>query len=170
MPDKRGTWSEERIAQLKRFHQDGLTSSQIAREIGVTRNAVIGKLSRLGLSRPRDVVRAQQKRAAKLLRPRRARFSIVAKNGALAPAFAAPPPPAATPTAPAIEVAPVFEGRGCTLLELSHGKCRWPIDGPDGKEVFFCGNDRVEGLPYCSAHARLAYRPSAARQRSGAEA
>ena len=75
----RATWSSERIDQLKRCFQAGLSSSQIAREMGVTRNAVIGKMNRLGLSRPKDALAKQhheQKRAAKLARPRRMRFSI----------------------------------------------------------------------------------------------
>ncbi len=43
------TWTPERIEQLRNFATSGLSSSQIAAEIGVTRNAVIGKLHRLGL-------------------------------------------------------------------------------------------------------------------------
>src|ERR1700722_1403704 len=45
------TWTAERIEQLRNFASSGLSSSQIAAEIGVTRNAVIGKLNRLGLAR-----------------------------------------------------------------------------------------------------------------------
>src|SRR5277367_4975507 len=44
------TWTAERIEQLRNFVVTGLTCSQIAAEIGVTRNAVIGKIHRLGLS------------------------------------------------------------------------------------------------------------------------
>jgi len=44
------TWTAERIEQLRSFVVTGLTCSQIAAEIGVTRNAVIGKIHRLGLS------------------------------------------------------------------------------------------------------------------------
>src|SRR5438445_11915056 len=64
------TWSAERIELLKQFFHAGLTCSQIANEIGVTRNAVIGKMSRLGLSRPRDVAgrHLEQRRAARLAR------------------------------------------------------------------------------------------------------
>src|SRR3984885_4264488 len=44
------TWTTERIEQLRHCVVTGLTCSQIAAEIGVTRNAVIGKIHRLGLS------------------------------------------------------------------------------------------------------------------------
>ena len=57
-------WSPERVAQLKRCFDAGLTCSQIAREIGVTRNAVIGKLNRLGLSQPRNPAATQARRDA----------------------------------------------------------------------------------------------------------
>ena len=50
------TWSSERIELLKRCFHARLSCSQIAREIGVTRNAVIGKMNRLGLSRSKDVI------------------------------------------------------------------------------------------------------------------
>ncbi len=50
------TWTSERTELLKRCLHAGLSCGQIAREIGVTRNAVIGKRNRLGLSRPKDVI------------------------------------------------------------------------------------------------------------------
>ena len=44
-------WTQERIEKLKALWEEGLTASRIAAELGeVTRNAVIGKAHRLGLS------------------------------------------------------------------------------------------------------------------------
>jgi len=44
-------WSDDRITTLSKLWQDGLSASQIAKQLGgVTRNAVIGKIHRLGLS------------------------------------------------------------------------------------------------------------------------
>jgi GcrA cell cycle regulator len=44
-------WTDERVETLKRMWINGATASQIAKELGgVTRNAVIGKVHRLGLS------------------------------------------------------------------------------------------------------------------------
>ena len=66
------TWTSERIELLKRCLHAGLSCGQTAREMGVTRNAVIGKMNRLGLSRPKDVIGRQleQRRAARLARPK----------------------------------------------------------------------------------------------------
>jgi GcrA cell cycle regulator len=152
------TWTSERIELLKRCLHAGLSCGQTAREIGVTRNAVIGKMNRLGLSRPKDVIGRQleQRRAA-----RHARLNIFAQHEMLTTAFRRPQPPA--------EDIPIYNGRGCTLLELSQGKCRWPISNPGAEDFCFCGTEPVKGLPYCLGHARIAYR-SIGRQRSSAGA
>ena len=91
------TWTSERIELLKRRLHAGLSCGQIAREIGVTRNAVIGKMNRMGLLRPKDVVGRQleQRRAARLARPKtprtwrskRPRLNIFAQHEMLMAAF-----------------------------------------------------------------------------------
>jgi len=48
----------------------------------------------------------------------------------------------------------------CSLFELQQWHCRWPISDPGAEDFGFCGNNPVKGLPYCAAHARMAYRPS----------
>ena len=45
------SWTDERVETLKKMWGEGQSASQIAKELGgVTRNAVIGKVHRLGLS------------------------------------------------------------------------------------------------------------------------
>ena len=44
---------------------------------------------------------------------------------------------------PPAEDIPIYNGRGCTLLELSQGKCRWPISNPGAEDFCFCGNEPV---------------------------
>jgi GcrA cell cycle regulator len=164
----RATWSPERVEVLKRCFHGGLSCSEIARELGVTRNAVIGKINRLGLSRPEDAIAPQleQRRTAglarpkipKAARPKRSRPSIFAQHEMLRASFPAPNPRA--------EDIPIHDGRGCTLLGLGPRKCRWPISDPGAADFCFCGNEPVEGLPYCPGHARIAYRPAGRRGRS----
>ena len=160
------TWSSERIELLKRCFHAGVSCSQIARELGVTRNAVIGKMNRLGLSRPKDVIDRQleRRRAAKPARPKTPRPwhpKLFARHEMLIAGFTEPQPHG--------EDIPIYKGRGCTLLELSHGKCRWPISNPGAEDFCFCGNEPVKGLPYCPGHARIAYQ-RVGRQRSRAGA
>jgi GcrA cell cycle regulator len=147
------TWNSERIEQLKSCFDAGLSCGQIAREIGVTRNAVIGKLSRLGLSRPRAArPRPPERKPANSWRPR-----LVTQHRILE-----------TVRAQSVLTAEVAipDGPGCSLLELSQGSCRWPIDDPCASGFLFCGIAPVKGLPYCARHARIAYQSAASRQRA----
>src|SRR5579863_2122375 len=59
LPPAHSPWTPERIAQLRDGVASGLSCSQIAAEIGVTRNAVIGKIHRLGLSPGRPAAPAR---------------------------------------------------------------------------------------------------------------
>lgn len=59
------SWTDERIATLKKMWEGGSTASQIAEELGgVSRNAVIGKAHRLGLKSRPSPVKANEKKAA----------------------------------------------------------------------------------------------------------
>jgi GcrA cell cycle regulator len=64
---------------------------------------------------------------------------------------------------PAVD-APIASEHRCSLYELSKERCRWPISTPGAEDFCFCGNTPVDGMPYCSGHTRLAYRPGS-RQR-----
>ena len=44
------TWTPERIEALTRLWEEGITTAEIGRRIGVTKNAVIGKVHRIGLT------------------------------------------------------------------------------------------------------------------------
>jgi GcrA cell cycle regulator len=150
------TWNPERVALLRNFVGAGLTCSQIAAEIGVTRNAVIGKIHRLGLGPGRPA--AAPGRACPP-RTRRPRLSSQRQMLRLIGADATGARDGAALDAAAV---PVDSAQYCSLLELAQGKCRWPVSdhaGASGAADFvFCGNEAVDGFSYCAGHARLAYR------------
>ena len=133
-------WTEERIGLLKNRFARGLSAREIAREIGVSRNAVIGKISRLKLNTRSGGCSAEsggakvQRRPSqnKILRALRAEIHSGDEEA-------------------------VHDGQRCSLLELTEQHCRWPIGSATEKDFWFCGNKRVEGLPYCFGHARMAY-------------
>ena len=75
------TWNSERIEQLRNFVVAGLTCSQIAAEIGVTRNAVIGKIHRLGLGSGRP-----ERAPARACPPRSPALAFFSATPAPAPA------------------------------------------------------------------------------------
>ena len=110
------SWTSERVEQLKGCIRAGLTCSQIAAEIGVTRNAVIGKMNRLGLSRPKDAAAVPRARGKDWegAEPKRAAWGarsvrLFSQHRIL---VALPPEPAAFAGATATD------GRGCSLLDL----------------------------------------------------
>ena len=148
------TWTAERVELLKSRFEAGLSCREIADDIGVSRNAVIGKLSRLNLTREKggDRRRPARKDAAKGHRPRTVPGLRYDRR-----TLCAEPQPAA-------DDEPIHNGHCCSLLELSEQRCRWPIGTPRAEDFCFCGNTPVEGLPYCPGHTRLAYRPGS-RQR-----
>ena len=149
------TWNPERIEQLRNFVVAGLTCSQIAAEIGVTRNAVIGKIHRLGLGSGRP------ERALARACPPRARRSPFSPQRQLLRLLHADAAAADTVTAEAI---PIDSAQRCSLLELAQGKCRWPISDPGAADFAFCGNEATAGFSYCAGHARMAYRLPARRR------
>jgi GcrA cell cycle regulator len=144
------TWTQERVEQLRSYVNAGLTCSQIADEIGVTRNAVIGKIHRLGLSPGRTAGRPARERPPRDRRPR-----TVTQHRLLRLVYAQAP---CATGGGAAGLAPVESAQRCSLLELAHGKCRWPISDPGNADFAFCGNDSHPGLSYCAGHARMAYR------------
>jgi GcrA cell cycle regulator len=156
MPAKQPTWTDERLERLKSRFAAGLTCRQIADDIGVTRNAVIGKLNRLNLMREKgaDAPRPARKEAA---RGRRAKSVPRLQYQLLQKLYAEPQPAAGDEL--------IHDEHRCSLLELSEQKCRWPISTPGEKDFCFCGNPPLKGLPYCTGHSRLAYRPGS-RQRA----
>jgi GcrA cell cycle regulator len=141
-------WTPERVEQLRTCVAAGLTCSQIALEIGVTRNAVIGKIHRLGLSPGSPAA------APALRQPQRMRAPMTQRR--MVHAICAPP--THVPELAALDVGPVASADCCSLLELAHGKCRWPINDPADEGFAFCGNDAVAGMSYCAGHVRMAYR------------
>jgi len=162
-------WTEDRVETLKKLWADGLSASQIAKQLGgVTRNAVIGKVHRLGLS-GRAAPSRPARRPAPRPAPRPAAKPAAAKAPAAAAAPAKPKPVIAeVPAAPVVapqEAAKLPNGEYATVLTLREGMCKWPIGDPTDTEFRFCGRHAGAGNTYCDAHAQMAYQPQAKRKR-----
>jgi GcrA cell cycle regulator len=180
-------WTDERIAQLKQYWEEGRSASQIAELLGegLSRNAVIGKAHRLGLaSRPSPLKTGEAKaeprapkaepkasapkpappRPAPQPAPAPAPFVVQAETPAR-PAL----PPVAQPDAgeaPAVAArsAPRPKGGRVTLLDLNDRICKWPIGHPDEPDFHFCGKPVNPGFPYCSEHCLVAYQAQMPRR------
>jgi GcrA cell cycle regulator len=160
------TWTTDRVEHLKKLWADGLSASLIAAELGgISRNSVIGKVHRLGLpGRPKSPTASMPRQRKP--RSRGATMRIVRHtirgNTALAALHAYEPQFGPEPEFTE-NIIPM--GQRCSILELSEGKCRFPIGEPSTPDFFFCGGKTIEGLPYCGYHSRIAYQPALDRRR-----
>ena len=140
-------WTDERVATLKKLWLDGLSASQIAKQLGgVTRNAVIGKVHRLGLAGRATAPRVERPRPAPQPRLHTPRVSVMRAE-----------PVVEEPLEPMPENA-------VTVVDLSATVCRWPLGDPATPEFRFCGRKAKAGAPYCEAHVRMAYQPAQSRR------
>jgi GcrA cell cycle regulator len=140
------SWTDERVAQLKRMWGEGRTAAEIAKELGgVTRNAVIGKAHRLKLSNRISPIQQDNKKPAHVSAPVREKVAapIVTRAANHDPM-------------------PVRAG-GVKMSELKDRMCRWPIGDPREPNFHFCGGPGVPGLPYCPEHAKMAYQAARTR-------
>lgn len=183
------SWTDDRVELLKKMWGEGQSASQIAKELGgVTRNAVIGKVHRLGLSNratasataktepkakaaPKPEIK--QKPAPKpaesttstevqpVPRPLPARKQIIPAGQPL------PPQPSANEISPEA-LAKVSEiekkAKRLGLMELTERTCKWPVGDPATEDFWFCGLPVQTGKPYCEAHVGVAFQPMSSRR------
>ncbi|PRY93713.1 GcrA cell cycle regulator [Hasllibacter halocynthiae] len=180
------SWTDERVETLKRMWGEGQSASTIAKELGgVTRNAVIGKVHRLGLSnRNQGAAVPEAAPAAKAGAPSRPsvpatvpEFEEPATRSAEPPRTALkkiipagqplPPQPSANEISEeALEkVRAVEKGAArLDLMELTERTCKWPIGDPATPAFWFCGLPVQQGKPYCEAHVSVAFQPANSRR------
>lgn len=151
-------WTDERVARLRHLWTEGLSANQIAKDLGgVTRNAVIGKIHRLGLagrtySTPRRVtrpVRAARPRVARVFNP----YTGVQK---------APAEDKLTAELAGIRALPALvseSGAARTVATLRAEECKFPIGDPQEASFAFCGRGAGAHGSYCAEHQRLVYQP-----------
>jgi len=166
-------WTDEIVEQLKQHWIDGKSASQIAGLLGngVTRNAVIGKVHRLGLagraktpstaaSRPRRIAPPP---AQRVVAGPRASHAPRMTRGATALAYA-PQTLSELETQEEFESVVVPMSLRVTIIELKESMCRWPLGDPATSEFRYCGSPTASG-PYCGYHGGLAYQPPQDRRR-----
>ena len=147
------SWTDERIEKLTKMWEGGATASQIADVLGgVSRNAVLGKLHRLGLAERQAPARP-------------------GAGGPRSPRPKPPPAPQAAPQPPpprrsrprvasaATAPSPPLETGTTDLLGVGGRACRWPIGDPLAPGFTLCGRPASRGA-YCAVHGARAYRPA----------
>lgn len=163
-------WTDERAETAKTMWAEGHSASIIAARIGgVSRNAVIGKLHRMGLAGERSRSRATRYRKPTKIQARRPRRVRPAWMEALGQFRVEPHTPAIEPVIPPEERKPLLVRKADGLLhandDLTNDSCCWPCGDPQDADFGFCGRTKVPGVSYCLDHARIAYQPPQRRRR-----
>ena len=185
------SWTDDRVELLKTMWGAGKSASQIAKELGgVTRNAVIGKVHRLGLSNRATPAKAakektQPKEQAKARQPTGGGRSGAAQEaGATSrtadrpvnvplrkPIITAGKPLPPQPSNSEISqealanVAQIEKkAKKLHLMQLTERTCKWPIGDPATEDFWFCGLTVQQSKPYCEAHNSVAFQPMSARR------
>ena len=165
------SWTDERINLLKKMWKEGKSAAEIAKTLGksVTRNAVIGKAHRMGLSgRPSPIkkpptVKKEAIKKSSVVAPSvklgRNNLKPSAKAGGKNDVSAAKD--AEEPVRFEKEAIP--PGGGVALIDLTERMCKWPIGDPRDDDFTFCGRSIRIGTPYCADHASMAYQTSSRR-------
>lgn len=160
------------VDDLKRHYDAGCSASEIAKVLGngISRNAVIGKIHRIGATRPeaalkrtgaKQAVHTHAARLPKELKPQKARVQRTYSNR----------PPKPTREANDV-IAPRETIKDTAWIALkgstpqaeipSSGFCKWPIGTWDeGNRLYCCQPAKWQPdgkpLPYCKAHVAMAY-------------
>ncbi|MBJ6371348.1 GcrA family cell cycle regulator [Sedimentitalea arenosa] len=189
------SWTDERVETLKRMWGEGQSASQIAKELGgVTRNAVIGKVHRLGLSNrtagtatpkpeakskpatpapaPKPEAKPRPQPKTEAARPQadpnaEAKPSTPARRQIIPAGQPLPPQPSANEISPEA-LAKVNEvekkAKKIGLMDLTERTCKWPVGDPATEDFWFCGLPVQAGKPYCEAHVGVAFQPMSSRR------
>ena len=151
-------WTDDVISRLKALWAEGLSTAEIGRRLGVSKNAVVGKAHRLSLdARPSPIRRSVPGEAPKRAAVKRVIGPTLPTMAVVAPEPPERKAPSTAPSAPAPNAAaPVLRAVGRT----GGGRlvaCCWPIGEPGTRSFRFCDDESLPGKPYCSTHAALAY-------------
>ena len=144
------SWTPEKEKKLRELWKKGHSASQIAGMLeGTTRNAVIGKAHRLGLSG--RMATKKSNGGISIIRKKRVNISQAQKIIDISPVIDEPMNPTA-------------------FQDIKDGLCRWPLGEPEEIDFKFCGRNTKEGVVYCQSHYKQAYQPlSKVRERRKAK-
>ena len=164
-------WTEDRVELLSKLWLNGVTAAEITSQLGgTTRNAVIGKAYRLGLSNQK-----RQKKTSHEEETEEAESAAVETDSApiaetddqeIALDALDADDDASEGTVDDATSARLAEALSekLQLMQLSEKTCKWPIGDPATDDFWFCGLPSMPGKPYCEPHNKLATQPLTSRK------
>lgn len=137
----RPAWGADKEERALLLAKEGLSGVQIAERLGMSRSAVIGKLSRMGYRigdvNGRNVTTRNKKRA------KHSRYQSIVPSGVRTP------PVHREPTPELVQLS-VSKTDGVLLVDLQDEHCRWPHG--EREDTWYCGRQREENSSYCAGH------------------
>lgn len=139
-------WTDEMVEGLRSMWKQGLTTNEIAKNLGVSKNSIVGKVHRLNLTaRPSPIKKKDDEEEEVETKPAKPAAKPVKKI-----------------TITPVEIkTPVHDKKasknGVCLTELDNHTCRWPLGDPRDENFCFCGKKVRSGQTYCEEHAAVAY-------------
>ena len=138
-------WTAQAVARLKKLWGT-VRVGGIAAELGLTRNAVIGKAHRLGLEK------LNPSHSLGPRKPKTPRHSALDLNFRKRRQAAPNRPPREPIPSPLDFDLIIPQAQRKTLLELGKTDCRWSVNDVGAADFFFCGGKQKEDSSYCEAH------------------
>jgi GcrA cell cycle regulator len=144
-------WSEAVISELRNLWSEGLSTAEIGRRLGISKNAVVGKAHRLSLDpRPSPIRRSATPTVA--APPR-----VVGPTLPVLPARPIRPLRPVTAPSQTVSAPPPRLMVASSPVMTRTVSCCWPIGEPGTPSFRFCSDSAIQGKPYCEQHAALAY-------------
>lgn len=150
-------WTDDMIEKLRRMWKQGLTTNEIAKNLGVSKNSIVGKVHRLNLTaRPSPIKKKNEQSPEKVVEKISAHDEKSLKNSKNVKKITIEPVEIKISSAPAVSAN--SNKNGCVpLTELDNHTCRWPLGDPRDENFCFCGKKVRSGQTYCEEHAAIAY-------------
>ena len=165
-------WDNATLKKLKALTGKGLSTSEIGKRLGMSKNAIVGKLNRLGWNAKAGGATAGAEKNAEVKKPDDK--PVVAKKTTVKksePAKKTSVKVTVTKTTPKVAEAKTdakttaknlamhqrIIQHSLEMANLKPNQCRWPIGDPDSEHFHFCGETVFIGKPYCYEHCKQAY-------------
>ena len=164
-------WTDKKIEKLKVLWDKGVPTAEIGKKLGFSKNAIVGKVHRLGLSNRNSPIKTTSVKSKKEVMkktsaskielldkaPIKNKNSVSKKEIKEKEIIIKNESPKTTTTT---SKSKKNEDVGVSIYELSSDRCCWPIDDPNSDDFRFCGKKVFKNKPYCLEHCALAYTTS----------
>ena len=174
-------WDNATLKKLKALTGKGLSTSEIGKRLGMSKNAIVGKLNRLGWNAKAGGATADKEVTAKKTTKAVAGQKTVARKTEAAKKTSDKKTTSKASNAKKTVVPKVSASKAETkkvdakasaknlamhqriiqhsleMANLKPNQCRWPIGDPDSEHFHFCGETVFVGKPYCYEHCKQAY-------------